>query len=230
MLLAAGLGTRMRPLTYKVPKPLLPLDGMTVIDHQLKYLSHFGIEQVMINLHHLGDMIKEHVGDGSRYGIEIHFSEERTLLGTGGGIKKAEPFFGGDPFVVLNTDALMDIEISFVIENHMSLGSVATMVVRHLSAGDSYTPLSLHEDRISEFGKGDHFFAGLQIIDHRMLDLLPSAGFASCLINDGYGQFLKKGIPISAYVDKGPWYDLGNPDGYERAKKDIRDGIFKLSA
>ena len=89
MLLAAGLGTRLRPLTLTTPKPLLPLDGCTLIDHQLRYLASAGIGRVAINLHHLGEKIRAHAGDGSRYGLSIHYSEEPEILGTGGGVKRA---------------------------------------------------------------------------------------------------------------------------------------------
>lgn len=143
ILLAAGFGTRLKPLTLTTPKPLLPLDGTTLIDHQLYYLANFGIKTVAINLHHLGEKIESHVGDGSKYGLSIKYSHEETILDTGGGIKKASMLLEKGPFLALNCDSLIAANIGKVVERHFELNSVATMVVKEISGGEDYKPLLL---------------------------------------------------------------------------------------
>lgn len=219
MLLAAGLGTRLRPLTLATPKPLLPLNDELVIDHQLKYLASHGIAKVVINLHHLGDMIREHVGDGSSHGLAVSYSEEPNILGTGGGIKMAQPFFGNEPFVVLNADALIDADIGECAAHHMKSSAAATMVVKRIAAGDSYTPIEMKRGLVASFGRGDFFYTGLQVIGREMLDALPPAGTPACLIEDGYKKLLEKDRKIAAFVHRGYFNDLGTPVRYEQARR-----------
>lgn len=228
MLLAAGLGTRLRPLTLSTPKPLLPLDGTLLIDHQLGYLRAAGVRRAVINLHHLGAKIRDHVGDGSRFGIEVRYSEEPEILGTGGGIKKAEAFLGEGSFLALNADALIDADIAAVVRRHEETKAAATMVVRPLGHGDGYTPVDIGPDSfVRGFGTGRHFYTGLQILGREMLDILPPAGQNACLIQDGYEALLAKGERVSSFVHEGYFNDLGTPERYEQAKRDIAAGRFR---
>ena len=102
MILAAGLGTRLRPLTNTIPKPLLPIAGTPLIVWNLLLLKRYGFHDVVINLHHLGPMIEQAVGNGSRYGLRIIYSREPAILGTGGGLKQAELYFSGESVLVLH--------------------------------------------------------------------------------------------------------------------------------
>lgn len=229
VLLAAGFGTRLRPLTLTIPKPLLPLDGTVLVDHQLRYLASSGIKEVAINLHYLGEKIKKHVGDGSRFNLKIHYSEEPKILGTGGGIKKASLQFGKENFVVLNSDTLIDVDIKKLIEHHIQSDSAATMVIKELGPGDNYNTITIDENGfITKFGTGKYFYAGLQILGPEMLGTLPSAGIESCLINDGYMKLLKNGTRVASYIHKGYFNDLGTFERYEKAKDDIAQENFKL--
>src|SRR5579883_2046619 len=108
IILAAGLGTRLRPLTNNLPKPLLPIAGAPLIVWNLLLLRRHGVTEVIVNLHHLGHLIEQELGDGSRFGMTLAYSHEPVILGTGGGIKQAEPFFKGEPFLVLNGDTLLE--------------------------------------------------------------------------------------------------------------------------
>lgn len=229
MLLAAGLGTRLRPLTLTTPKPLLTLDGALLIDHQLRYLAGAKISKVVINLHHLGDKIKDHVGDGSRYGLSVTYSEEPKILGTGGGIKKAGAFFGNEPFLALNSDALIDVDVGAVISAHFKTKAAATMVVKELSPNESYNPVLVGVDfQILGFGSGKHFYTGLQILSSSVIETLPPQGEVSCLINDGYKKLIEAGEHISSFIHRGYFNDLGTPERYEAAKRDVASGAFKI--
>ena len=118
MILAAGLGTRLRPLTNTIPKPLLPIAGTPLIVWNLLLLKRHGFHDVVINLHHLGPMIEQVVGNGSRYGLRIIYSREPAILGTGGGLKQAEPHFSGESVLVLNGDTLVELDLGALCTFH----------------------------------------------------------------------------------------------------------------
>jgi NDP-sugar pyrophosphorylase family protein len=130
MVLAAGLGTRLGPLTEERPKPLLPLLDLLLLHFPLLLLRQAGIREVTVNLHHLGDQIRARMGDGADLGLSVRYSEEKPrLLGTGGGIKRARERLEGGTFVVLNGDTLVDVDLPAVIAEHARSGAVATMLL-----------------------------------------------------------------------------------------------------
>jgi NDP-sugar pyrophosphorylase family protein len=228
MLLAAGLGTRLRPLTLTTPKPLLPLDGCLLIDHQLAYLAAGGVHKVAINLHHLGNMIRDHVGDGKGSGLEILYSEESEILGTGGGIKKAARFFGRRSFITLNADALLACDLGKLAAAHEANGCDVTMVLAPLPEGTGYTPVEVGGGEVKGFGSGSHFFAGLSVLGPAIFDALPPSGKAACLVRDGFQVMLERKGKIGAFIYDGYFNDLGTPERYEAARRDIADGGFEL--
>lgn len=120
MLLAAGRGERMRPLTLTTPKPLLPVGDITLIDHALKQLKLAGFRDVVINVHYLGEQIMTHCGDGSRFNLSIRYSIEETLLDTGGGIYRALPLLGDEPFLVLSADVWTDFPLRTLMQKKIS--------------------------------------------------------------------------------------------------------------
>src|ERR1041385_376305 len=130
MILAAGLGTRLRPLTNTIPKPLLPIAGTPLIVWNLLLLKRYGFHDVVINLHHLGPMIEHAVGNGSRYGLRIIYSREPVILGTGGGLKQAELYFSGESVLVLNGDTLVELDLGALYECHQQSEAMATLVLR----------------------------------------------------------------------------------------------------
>lgn len=131
MILAAGFGSRLRPLTDRMPKPLIEVAGKPLIAYALALLRAAGIREVIINLHHRGDAIRAALGSGAGYGMSITYSVEDPILDTGGAIKKAQPFLEGGRFAVLNADIICDVDLRQVIAWHEQRGSVATMVLRH---------------------------------------------------------------------------------------------------
>jgi len=129
MILAAGLGTRLHPITQVIPKPLVPVLNVPNILHSLFLLKRAGITEVILNLHHLPDQLEKFLGDGSRWGMKIVYSHEKTLLGTGGGVKKAEYFFQGQPFVLVNCDFVCDFDLKPLIHQHLEKHGLGTMVL-----------------------------------------------------------------------------------------------------
>ena len=116
--LAAGFGQRLRPITESTPKPLLPVGNVPLIAYALKLLAQAGITDIIVNLHHLGRVIREALGTGEVYGVKITWSEEEEILGTGGGLKKMHEALEGETFVVVNSDTIIDLDLKAVIATH----------------------------------------------------------------------------------------------------------------
>ena len=124
MILAAGRGERMRPLTAQIPKPLVSVRNTTLIDHALQQIRKAGIQDVVINVHHLGDQIIKHCGDGASYGLHIQYSVEPELLDTGGGIYRALPLLGASPFIVLSADVWTDFPLATLTQKHVDCAHI----------------------------------------------------------------------------------------------------------
>src|SRR4051812_30435050 len=129
MILAAGLGTRLRPITYEMPKPMVPVVNRPVMEHIARLLARHGFSEVIANLHWFPELVRGHFGDGSAFGLELTYSEEEALLGTAGGVRKAALFLG-DSFLVISGDALTDIDLGAMRDFHESHDGVATLATR----------------------------------------------------------------------------------------------------
>lgn len=237
MILAAGLGTRLRPLTDTLPKPLLPIAGAPLILWNLFLLRRHGITEVIINLHHLGHLIEKELGDGSRFGMRISYSREPVILGTGGGIKQAEPFFNGEPFVVLNGDTLLELDLEAVVRFHEQRSALATMVLREDPDVDRWGAMEINPEQrvvriigrgLSEAGRTDkRMFAGLHVMHPQLLKEVPT-GQASSII-DAYVSAIQRGEVILGYRMDGYWSDVGTPERYAHAQKDAEAGRISLA-
>jgi NDP-sugar pyrophosphorylase family protein len=238
MILAAGLGTRLRPLTEKTPKPLLPVAGRPLIVWNLLLLRQHGITEVIVNLHHLGDMIEQTLKNGSQYGLALTYQREPVLLGTGGGLKQAESFFGGNPFLVLNGDTMLDLDLKAVTAVHEQRDALATMVLREDPEAERWGAVELDRDQLvrSINGKGRAadgpteklMFAGVHVMHPRLLCDLP-VGRESSII-DAYHRAIIQGEPIAGYRMTGYWSDVGTPERYAQVQRDAEQGRIPLAA
>jgi NDP-sugar pyrophosphorylase family protein len=143
MVLAAGQGTRLHPLTEHTPKALVPVAGRPMIEYSLLLLRRYGIRDIIINLHHLGDQIEHYLGDGKQLGLQITYSKEPELLDTGGGLLKAKPFLQDGTFVVINTDVLIDLSLS----DSLLSTKKPTRCNLGFAAGSAGRSVRLHGDR-----------------------------------------------------------------------------------
>ena len=205
MILAAGRGERLRPLTDSIPKPLLKAGPRLLIEHHLHALSAAGFSDVVINLGHLGQQIIDYLGDGSRYQLSIHYSDERNaVLETGGGIVKALSLLKSDPFLVINGDIWTDLDLSNLPER---IDSLAHLVLvknpEHHSRGD----FSLHENLVKE--EGSHqpswTYSGMAVFSHAFFDQCKEERFP-------LAPLLRKHIAqgqITGEVYNGLWFDIG---------------------
>lgn len=237
MLLAAGLGTRLKPLTHKIPKPLLQVHGLPLIAYNLALLKKFGFHDVVINLHYLAGLIKKELGNGKKWGFCFIYSYEKKILGTGGGLKKTEKYFKKEPFLVINSDIIVDLDLNAFVSFHKQKKAIATLAVREHSQADDFGALYINEKNevvsILEKPKTRHgklkkaIFCGLHVIDPHVFTFLKK-GKKQCIIRDGYIPLLKKGQKISAFFLKGYWNDLGTIKRFQQTEQDFLSGKLIL--
>ncbi len=230
MILAAGFGTRLLPLTEKIPKALLPVCGRPLISYTLAFLKKWGIKEIIINLHHHPQSIEKEIGDGSRFGLRIYYSHEPEILGTGGGIKKAESFLANETFLVINSDILVDFDLSRVMDFHRKNKALATMVLRQEEEINSYGAIEIDRDgRVRQFlnkiPAGSRLelkrliFTGIHLFEPEVFQYIPANIF--CSINDTYIELIRKSKMIYGYLMEGYWVDLGTKERYDRVKREI---------
>lgn len=241
MILAAGLGTRLRPMTNNLPKPLLPVAGRPLMMYSLLWLKKYGIRDVIINLHYQGEKIEKELGDGARLGMNIAYSREPEILGTGGGIKKAVRFLSGPhagSFVVVNGDILVDTNLDKVVEFHHRKKATATMVLREDPRAAAYGTIEIDaKGMVRQFlGRLPQnstekltplMFTGIHILEHKALSYIPAHRFYP--ITEAYLAMLTKGERICGYMMKGYWSDLGTPERYREADTALTKGRTRLS-
>lgn len=238
MILAAGLGTRLRPLTNTVPKALVPVAGRPVIEYSLLFLRSQGITEVVINLHHLGEKIRGVLGDGSLYGLRIFYSPEDPILETGGGIKNAQALLNGETFIVLNCDTILDLKLQEALEFHRHHQSVATLVLRSDPDADHYGVIQTNDQgriqRIREHALAvseplsSYMFTGLQILEPRVFDfMLEVKPFSTT--RDTYPLMMQAGEPLFGFVHSGPWMVVDDEAGVAHAAQALISGQVRLS-
>src|SRR5271170_3043043 len=143
LVLAAGMGERLRPLSLDIPKPMLPLAGRPLIHYPLAMLKRAGITEVAINLHHLASKLEQGLGDGSQLGLRITYAPEPVLLGTGGPLNGLREFLGRDTFVIANSDTILDLDLAAMLAFHRERGAVTTIALYHPANLDYYSRLEI---------------------------------------------------------------------------------------
>jgi mannose-1-phosphate guanylyltransferase len=222
MILAAGLGTRLRPLTDNRPKALVEVAGRTLLEITLSRLRVFGIGEVIINVHHFADMITEYLKANDNFGMRIEVSREEVLLDTGGGLKKAAWFFGDEPFILHNVDVISTIDLGRMVQFHNKNQALATLAVK-----DRQTSRPLFFDgqlqlcgwRSSPQGQA-LAFCGIHIISPRLLPMMVEEGIFSVI--PSYVRIAALGEKILAFrADEYYWRDLGRPENVMQAAEDF---------
>ena len=231
MVLAAGRGTRLRPLTFDRPKPLVDLAGRPVIAYNLALLRHHGIREVIINLHHHGDALRSALGDGARFGLAIHYSPEDPLLDTGGAIKNAEALLAPDDFLVLNGDTVIDLPLDDLIAAHRARGATATLVLRHDAQqaryglvevdGDTRVRRFLGQPAESPAPLEPYMFAGVHMLSSRVFDYMPELRPIS-ITRDVYPRMLAADEPLYGFPFTGFWRVIDTADDLARAEEALR--------
>ncbi len=239
MILAAGLGTRLRPLTDTTPKALIEVAGRPLIEYALRFVRSQGIRRVVINLHHLGNQIRARLGDGEAYDVQITYSVEERLLETGGGVKQAQAFLDGGTFLVVNSDAILDLDLTAVVRAHRRNRAVATLVLRPDPEAADYGLLEIDAvgrlrrlrgkpEAVDAGPLSSYMFTGCQILEPRIFDFMPE-GQAFSLTRDTYVCLLRAGEPVYGFIHTGPWMVVDDARGVDRATRSIRSGRLRLA-
>jgi len=235
MILAAGMGERMWPLTEERAKPSLPLINRPMIAHVLEHLARHGVEEAVINLHYHPESIRGLVGDGKKYGVKVHYSDEPVILGTAGGLKKAETFLKDSaPFFMINSDSIGDCDLSAALKKHRESAALATMVLIPQDPKSGYSTVEMDErDRIvriagnpsgsSDPGTGRYFFSGIHVLEPDIFAAIPSG--KSEINSDIYPRLITAGRVIKGFVHTGFWKELGNPRLYLEGSLALLRGI-----
>jgi len=246
MVLAAGLGTRLRPLTDDRPKALVEVSGRTLLEIALTRLRDFGINDVVINVHHYADMVMDRVKAAGNFGMHIEFSREDVLLDTGGGLKKAAWFLAentganeDDPFILHNADVISTIDLHRMVESHKKNKALATLAIqgrktsRYLLFDDQLQLCGREFVKVEETGivrPAKHLselaFTGIHVISPRIFPLLTEEGVFSII--PAYLRLAAQGEKIQAFrADEFYWRDLGNPESIQQAEQDMKANLFK---
>lgn len=212
MILAAGKGTRLAPLTDTTPKPLLELAGKPLIQWQIEALVRAGVDHVVINLHHLGEQISQHLGDGRNLGVDISYSWEPTLLETGGGIVNALPLLGDTPFWLLNGDIWTDFDFSCLPTSPPD-DNAAHIVLTPTPASRDRGDFTWRGGKVTARG-GDFVYCGIAVIPPALFGDQSATHFS---LRDVLFRLIEKG-QLSAQIHQGMWHDIGTPTEYERLK------------
>ncbi|HVF29854.1 MAG TPA: NDP-sugar synthase [Pyrinomonadaceae bacterium] len=232
MILAAGFGTRLFPLTIDRTKPAIPFLGKPLVGYVAEYVARFGFKDFIVNLHHQPDSVREALGDGSDFGVNITYTlEEPEILGTAGALDNARHLLEDEPFLIVNGKIISDIDIAAAVETHRSSGALATMVLIPNLKREKFTIVETRDGCVTRFGEMakplteeeirdiEHdivtplMFTGIHILDPRVFEYIPS-GVYSDIVPRVYRPALDRGEKIAAHVTEGNWYELSTIPRY----------------
>lgn len=247
MVLAAGLGTRLRPITYEMPKPMVPVINRPVMEHILRLLARHGFTQTVANLHWFPDLIQGHFGDGSGFGVELSYSHEEQLLGTSGGVRNVADFLG-DSFLVISGDALTDIDLTAMREFHESHDGIATLATKRVDDTTQFgVAITGADGRIQGFQEkpdaaealSDLANCGIYMFRAEIFDFFPApgtskaagegdpAGFADWAM-DVFPRLLESDVPFYSHEIDAYWNDIGNLEELREGNLDALTGAVRV--
>jgi mannose-1-phosphate guanylyltransferase len=230
MVLAAGLGTRLRPLTYEITKPMVPVLDRPVMEHIIELLARHGLQEVIANLHYFEQSIREYFGD------RIAYSYEPELLGTAGGVRKCADFFGDEPFLVISGDALTDIDLQALTSRHREAGGIATLAVKQVPDTREYgVVLHDREGRVTGFQEKPHADearsdlgnCGIYVFEPAIFDYFPQRPFADWA-QDVFPALLAGDVPFYIHQVGEYWNDVGSLAELRRGTFDALRGDLRL--
>jgi NDP-sugar pyrophosphorylase family protein len=235
MFLSAGRSTRLSALTGEMPKPMLPIAGKPLIEHTIRKFAKAGVTEAMINLHHRAEAVPAYFGDGSQFGLRLHYSFEPELLGTAGGLRACRSFFGDEPFYVMYGDNLTTCNLASLAAHHEACGGVGTIALFWRDDVTPHSAVAIEPDtRITGFiekpraeeAPSHWISAGLMVFETRIFDSIPDK-IPSDLGFDVFPQALAGGEKLYGYYMKGEeglWW-IDTPEHYERTSDLWRDGF-----
>ena len=236
VILAGGEGTRLRPLTLSIPKPVVPVVDRPFLRHQLDLLSTVGIHDIVFSIAYQPERVHSVFGDGHSFGKRIHYAVEQTPLGTGGAVKNAESQLD-DVTVVFNGDVLTDVDLPRVVQEHRDSGAAATLVLTPVPNPAAYGLVETDASgRVLKFVEKpdpsqittDTINAGIYVLQTATLALMP-AGVNHSIERAFFPELLRRGDLVRAHVHRRYWIDIGTPEKYLQVHRDVMDGRFKAA-
>jgi len=222
IVLSAGYGTRLWPLTEDRTKPAIPILGKPLVGYVAEYLAGYGIDEIVVNLHHRPDSVRRALGDGSRFGVKLHYVEEPEILGTSGALDNTRAFFEHETFVVVNGKIITDIDLKAALETHRSANALATLVLLPNTRRERFSVVETEAGRIKGFAGmpvvdgGDEaplMFTGIHILEPRIFEYVPRGVFSDSVI-DVYPKAMANGEILAAHVASGKWRELSTLKRY----------------
>jgi len=228
MILAAGFGTRLFPLTIDRTKPAIPFMGKPLVGYVAEYLAKYGFKEVVVNLHHQPNSVKKALGDGSDFGVKIHYThEEPKILGTAGALDNARHLLEDETFLIANGKIITDIDINAALETHRKSGALATMVLKENANFEKFTEVFVEDGSVRGFGDGfpdqsqienpapkiPMMFTGIHILEPRVFDYIPR-GVYSDIVPTFYNPAIENGEKVAAHVAEGKWFELSTIPRY----------------
>lgn len=222
MILSAGYGTRLWPLTEDRTKPAIPILGKPLVGYVAEYLNKYDCREIAVNLHHRPESVRAALGDGSRFGVNLHYIEEPEILGTSGAIDNARTFFESETFIVINGKIITDIDLAAALETHRATNAIATLVLLPNTRRERFSIVRTTEGFIQGFGGMPDpveaesvplMFTGIQILEPAIFNYIPRGVFSHST-TDVYPQAIAAGERIAAHVSEGKWYELSTVQRY----------------
>ena len=224
MILSAGYGTRLWPLTEDRTKPAIPILGKPLVGYVAEYLARYGCDEIIVNLHHRPESVRRALGDGSRFGVKLHYVEEPEILGTSGAMDNARSLLERDTFVVVNGKIITDIDLNAAFATHRRLNAIATLVLLPNMACENFSIVKTADGFVQGFGgmpsPADYsannpplMFTGIQILEPKIFDYIPHAVFSHST-TDVYPQAIANGERVAAHVAAGRWFELSTIPRY----------------
>jgi NDP-sugar pyrophosphorylase family protein len=226
MILAAGFGTRLFPLTIDRTKPAIPFLGKPLVGYVAEYVAKFGFKDIVVNLHHQPESVKSALGNGEDYGVKIHYTlETPEILGTAGALDNARDLLSDGTFLIVNGKIITDIDIEKALETHRKSGAIATMILKENSNYEKFTEVIVQNGEVKGFASGfpipnpksnihnPLMFTGIHILEPKVFEYIPR-GIYSDIVPTFYNPAITAGEKIAAHVCEGTWFELSTIPRY----------------
>lgn len=225
MILAAGYGERLWPLTADRGKPALPVLGKPLVGYVAEYLAQNGVTEAVVNLHHRPESVRKSLGDGSQFGLHLEYVYESVILGTSGGLDNARGFFQEGTFICVNGKIITDIDLHAAIDTHRKQNALATLVLKRNARRERFSMVETEDGLVTRFGgmpqptdigsetDAPLMFTGIHILEPRIFEYIPRGVFSDSVVHV-YPQAMAKGERIAAHIGEGMWHELSTLHRY----------------
>ena len=228
-ILAGGKGTRLRPITYEIPKPMVLIHGKPLLQHTIELLKQYDIRDIILSIGYMGDKIKEYFGNGSKFGVKVTYVEESEPTGTAGALRLAKPLLDNCNFIMINGDNLYNIDYTEIIQHSLSNGAVATIALTTVADPSKFGVAKMKGNKIVDFvekptiknAPSKLINAGIYVFTPKVFDYIPDKVFS--MIETEVFPKLIKDEQFYGYIMEGQWLPAGTLEEYEQAIKEWKD-------